>query len=441
MLSIISKAQLILTPGVTLTGNAGTYIVLNNMSMQHNAATALLHPTFKFTGNADVLINSQTIPAFTNIEIAKFVTAKVVLGNEISVFGNIVFTSGFLDLRGSIVNLGSTGLLLNEKETSRIVETVSPGGYTVSSQNINAPNAFNPGNLGAEITSSANLGLVTIKREEQQKTGNGLARSILRSYDINAANNTALNATLSLHYFDAELNGLDEQLLRQFRTTSGTNYSNMSFTSNDWAANYVLKNNYATINALYTLSTDAGALPVTLSGFTAQCKTNFIQLSWKTQQEQNSDRFDIQRSDDGTAWEKIGSIKAAGNSSNTLSYQYDDHTLNTASAYYRLAQYDKDGKFTYSIVVKAGCGWSTEFKVMPNPVADIAKVLIGSKTNSKGTIILYNAAGQQVMQQDITLTTGTNQYQLNMSALAKGTYTLMFVQAGAIIETTKIIKE
>jgi hypothetical protein len=66
---------------------------------------------------------------------------------------------------------------------------------------------INPGNLGAFITSAANVGVVTIRRGHVSQSGAGLASSINRYYSITAENNTNLNATLRLKYFDAELNG------------------------------------------------------------------------------------------------------------------------------------------------------------------------------------------------------------------------------------------
>ncbi|MEP6676479.1 MAG: hypothetical protein ABJA78_15060 [Ferruginibacter sp.] len=435
------KAQLIVTSGASFTSTAGTYMVMDNMGMEYYSTPNALLCTFKFTGNADANLKATWPIPFTNIELNKTNNAKLVLLDEISAGGTVQFNSGLIDLHGSILNLGGTGTLVNENETNHIIETGQVGGYVVTAYPINAPNAVNPGNIGAVITSSANLGLVTIKRGQQVLTGTGLTGSIKRDYVISTANNNALNASLSLSYFNAELNAMDENLLTQFKSTDSIAYTDMNFSVRDAAVNFVKQVNYNNLDGIYTLSSySGGPLPVTITDFTAQCKNNFIQLSWKTQTEQNSDRFDIQRSIDGSGWQKIGSVKAAGNSSNTLLYNFADHSLNAATYFYRLAEYDADNKFIYSSILKSGCGSSSLFSVSPNPVSDIAKVMIGASTNGKGTLILYNTSGQKIMSQSIVFNTGTNQYPVNMAGLPQGNYNLLFVREHAAEQIVSIIK-
>jgi len=49
--------------------------------------------------------------------------------------------------------------------------------------------------------------------------------------------------------------------------------------------------------------------------FTASLQKNAALLKWSTAFEQNSDRFEIEKSIDGSNWNKIGTVRAAGNSS------------------------------------------------------------------------------------------------------------------------------
>src|SRR5439155_20397820 len=86
---------------------------------------------------------------------------------------------------------------------------------------LNNPQSMNPGNLGATITSSKNLGLVTIKRGyKEQSGGNAFNKSILRYYKITPANNTQLSATLRFSYLDAELNGVNESTANLFKSAN-----------------------------------------------------------------------------------------------------------------------------------------------------------------------------------------------------------------------------
>ncbi|MEO6229525.1 MAG: T9SS type A sorting domain-containing protein [Ferruginibacter sp.] len=445
LLAIVSSGygQLQVTGNTDFITTGNVHLVLADMDFYSTGAMNVKGSTFHFTGSQNTNVG-QGLDFFTfdNISVEKTTGKKIHLGATINVDGQVHFISGNIDLDDKYLHLGSTGSLIGESEISRA--TSSNYGLITANAVLNAPNAVNIGNLGAVITSAVNIGLVSITRMHNAidipATG---GQSIFRSYEISPTINTNLNATLTFKYFDAELNGLNENNLVQFKRGNNFQFSDQGSTTRDAVNNNITKTGYSSFDKFTLANSSQGPLPVKIVGFSAQCqcKGSCIQLSWKTEMEQNSDRFDIQRSPNGTNWKKIGSVKAAGNSNTILSYQYNDQTLNAPSAYYRLAAYDLDNKLTYSPIVKAGCGQSAEFKVIPNPVTDIAKVTIGGNANSKGNIVLYNASGQQVMQQAITITSGINQYQVNMAALTKGIYTLVIVRPGEANETTKIIKQ
>lgn len=88
-----------------------------------------------------------------------------------------------------------------------------------------------------------------------------------------------------------------------------------------------------------------GVLPVELLYFEGDNYNGFNLLRWSTASESNSDYFSIENSVDGINWKSIGIKSAAGNSNQTLYYNYtatvENHTIN----YYILKQVDFDGKF------------------------------------------------------------------------------------------------
>jgi hypothetical protein len=99
-------------------------------------------------------------------------------------------------------------------------------------------------------------------------------------------------------------------------------------------------------------------LPVHLITFTAQLKDNQALLNWQVENEQNFDRYQIERSPNGKDFTAIGAVKAA----NKKEYRYTDNVsselavvsnqnsqLSTHnSLYYRLKLLDRDGTFTNS---------------------------------------------------------------------------------------------
>src|SRR5262249_37360711 len=141
---------------------------------------------------------------------------------------------------GFNTNLGTTGFLQNENENSRV--TGPNGGEVLFDTVLNAPVAANPGNLGAVITSTQNLGDVIIKRgHESQVIGNGASNSLFRYYEIIPANNNNLNATLRFNYFDGELGSLDESKLVFYKSDDSTNWAIQGFTSGNATTNFVEK--------------------------------------------------------------------------------------------------------------------------------------------------------------------------------------------------------
>ena len=92
-------------------------------------------------------------------------------------------------------------------------------------------------------------------------------------------------------------------------------------------------------------------LPVELTEFDGLPYPQWNVINWKTESEQNSNRFDLEMSEDGENWKKITTILAAGNSTEELKYSYIDFNLNEIS-YYRLQQFDNDGESkTYGPIV------------------------------------------------------------------------------------------
>jgi hypothetical protein len=102
--------------------------------------------------------------------------------------------------------------------------------------------------------------------------------------------------------------------------------------------------NYALSPSEITTLSVGGTLPVNLVNYTAIAENNRIHLKWKVSSEQNNDRFEMERSSDGINFEKLWSVKGRGNSSQPFVYESYDHSPLKGINYYRLMQYDFDGK-------------------------------------------------------------------------------------------------
>ena len=275
----IVSGQVTITPGAELymTGNA--QLTLSNTDLVNNGSFVAGNGTVSFTGNTSSAISGTQPIQFYEMEINKSGSSSVLLQRTIGITQQISFTAGFLNLNNYNADLGTTGLLNGEQETSRIMG--SNGGQVLFSTTLNNPVSVNPANLGAIITSSQNLGSVTIKRGHQSQVNgnNSLGSSVLRYYDITPANNSGLNATLQFQYFDGELNGLDENTIVFWKSLNTINWANVGFNSRNTTSNYVEKTGINSFSR-WTLSSPGNALPVLFTFFNLKCEGNKNLINW-----------------------------------------------------------------------------------------------------------------------------------------------------------------
>ena len=396
--------QLTMSSGTQWINNGNTSVVLQNIDLVNNGSISAGTGSFKFTGSQNTAISGSNMPLFSIIEISKTNNAKVLLGRNISVGSSISFISGQLDLNNNNILMAAVANIAGESETNRIIG--SGGGFVEITQNMNAPASINAGNLGATISSTVNLGSVTIRRGHLPQNGTGLTTSIQRYYLITPQNNSNLNATLRLKYFDAELNGQNENVIVIYKSNdNGSNWNNMSQTTRNTNADYVEKTGLNNLS-LQTLSNDA-ALTDGVTGlvFTAQRKkATEVQLNWSTQTETNMNGYEVQRrlnnEQNFSVRTFVNSLAVGGTSNSSISYSYIDANSYTDTSFYRLRIVDINGGFTYSDI-KAVPGKTKGGGGGGNP---------HNKTNSDTTIttISYGKIFTQNIRSDQKITVGPN---------------------------------
>jgi hypothetical protein len=175
----------------------------------------------------------------------------------------------------------------------------------------------------------------------------------------------------------------------------------------------------------------ACALPVELVQFDAKGKTNAIELTWATAGETNSEAFEVERSNSGNAnsFEKIGTLKAQGNSSNYVGYKFIDKNAAKGINYYRLKQIDTDGKFEYSKIVNATIkaeGIAFE-RIYPNPFANNLNVKLISDYSEQAKLIIYDITGKVVLTKNIAIQAGSSLLEIETANLPKGLYNIHII--------------
>lgn len=412
-------AQLTIEPGAQLHISGNPIVTLQDIDLVNNGSFTAGNSKLLFTGNISSAISGSQPVQLYELEINKTAGSSVSLQRAINVSQQINFVAGLLNLNNYNIDLGTTGSLNGESETSRIIG--ASGGQVLFATTLNNPSGVNPGNLGAIFTSSQNMGAVIIKRGHQSQVNSyNIGSSVLRYYDIAPVNNTGLNAILRFHYFDAELNSFDENTMVFWKSADALHWSNEGFISRNATSNYVEKTGIPSFSR-WTLSSVNNPLPVFFILFNVSCTGNAISIIWKTAQEQNSSHFNVERSPDGITWTVINNQPAAGNSSTEKTYTYTDNAP-VQKNYYRVALYDIDGHVQYTKVLKANCDADDLLKVWPNPFNEILYAAIHTTNRTISVINIYDNKGALIKTHKTELLPGSNLINLDMKNLSAGMY-------------------
>ncbi|AZQ61307.1 T9SS type A sorting domain-containing protein [Flammeovirga pectinis] len=182
-------------------------------------------------------------------------------------------------------------------------------------------------------------------------------------------------------------------------------------------------------------------LPVELSSFSCTQEVSFTAINWTTAQEINNSHFIIEKSYDKKNFEKIDEVDGQGNSNVVTEYEIDVPTDKNKTVYYRLTQYDFDGKSESWIqAVMNSDDDKIDVSVYPNPTTDFIKVETNATDDSPMDYYLINASTGA----KIKLTSKSSQYssqKFDVSGLSQGIYILEVLQGNKRIYQNKVIKK
>jgi len=392
-------------------------LIHNGSANFNSAATGL----FRFNGTSNQIISGSNQPNFYNFTIDK-ASGELQLQTGIKVSNQLTFTTGNIFLNNQQVDLLTSGTLMNETSANRIYDLTSGTGTVKIIRTLNAPSSVNPGNLGAIITTSQNLGTTTIIRGHASQFVVS-ANSVGRYYTISPTTNTSLNATLRFTYFDNELNGqIEADLVQWHLPNSSVVWLKRGGTINT-SSKYVTLLGIDSFNTRQSLiSSKVVGLPLHLLEFKATKTNNTkVLLTWKTADEVGTSHFDIERSATGLHWEKIAVVATIGQAGSTQSYQLTDQSPAASNNYYRLRQVDLNGSFEFSPVRLVSFDDTKSIQVYPTLIKERSQLFVTGVSPDKVFIEIYDNKGSRVF------TTKLNSNNFTIPHLSPGIYHVKLV--------------
>lgn len=181
-------------------------------------------------------------------------------------------------------------------------------------------------------------------------------------------------------------------------------------------------------------------LPIELLTFEAYFIGGKVEITWSTASETNNDFFTIERSPDGSSFEKIAIVDGAGNSNILLTYFETDHNPLTGNSYYRLMQTDFNGAFSYSkIVAVKSIESHGEMMLYPNPAERNFSLVISGFEKEEFNLVIRDLTGKEEFSKTFIISGNNHIEKIDPSQiLSAGTY-FVTATSGRQTHTQKLI--
>lgn len=140
-----------------------------------------------------------------------------------------------------------------------------------------------------------------------------------------------------------------------------------------------------------------------LQEFKGKQENNKHILYWKTSQEQEVEKYLVERQTVSAAFTKLATIAAKGISS-LQAYTYTDAQPESGNNFYRLKILHKNGAFSYSnTILMQRKKTAFDYTVYPNPVKDRLSIKLTNSATQHYIISLFNLSNRLIFQQKFSV--------------------------------------
>ena len=177
---------------------------------------------------------------------------------------------------------------------------------------------------------------------------------------------------------------------------------------------------------------------INLLDFKTRKKNNSVSIEWMTESETGTKYFEIERSNDGNTFSKIGE-KLSKNAKTKTSYTFlDEHPL--LVNYYRLKVINLDGASHFSKVIAVNQNGAFHSTIQPNPFMQSFAVQTFLSFPQPIKIQLLDMSGKLIRYKSTMGVVGNNKVEFDdVGSLKPGIYMIRIVRSDNVVEK-KIVK-
>ena len=301
--------------------------------------------------------------------------------------------------------------------------TATPNSTTISVlRNTSTPGLINATSFEAKVDFTADTAPRYIAAGDLDGDGKpDMAVANINSISMSVFRNTATPGSISVSSFAAK---------RDFTTGSGPVAIAIVDLDGDGIPEIAAANGSASSVSVFQI--DFTAIPVTLTDIKAIQKNAGVQVEWTAQQEINIDMYEVERSQNGQQFTKLGTVTATGNSSVVTNYKLFDPNPYKGVSFYRI-KIIETGQLKYSRIARVNITDKKEntMSIYPNPIVGNNIVLQMNLQKGKYTLYLTNNLGQQLVTKQLDHSGGSvTEIMEPANGLAKGVYQLKLSGSG-----------
>jgi hypothetical protein len=190
--------------------------------------------------------------------------------------------------------------------------------------------------------------------------------------------------------------------------------------------------NTATVTLSYSIM---AILPMKLISFNAVVEGSIVKISWKVDDNQTGNYFELEKSADGKHFTSINKVFVQPGTG-VKNYASGDQ-LSSGDVYYRIKMVNRDLTISYSKVVVLKNGDSpAEVQIFNNPASSTLNISFERGKESNSTISVYSISGVKVYEYKLITTKGVNKVSIPVQSLQHGTYVLVIDS----VQSKKFIK-